>query len=70
MRDPWMYQECGHVFGQHQWKGGPGVKEGGGATRTCPMCRKVGVTFTCTGSHDNKACCIGHLTKDCSKSTI
>ena len=51
MRDPWMYQECGHVFGQHQWKGGVG--EVGGATRSCPMCRKVGVT--CIGNHGNKA---------------
>ena len=38
MREPWVYQECGHVFGQHQWKGSSKVDEGG---RTCPICRKV-----------------------------
>ncbi len=39
MREPWVYQECGHVFGQHEWKGSS--KEDKSGNRTCPICRKV-----------------------------
>ena len=37
-REPWVYLSCGHVFGQHQWKGSP---EESNRARTCPICRRV-----------------------------
>lgn len=42
MREPWVYQECGHVFGQHDWNDAvTSNKEGDNGNRKCPMCRKV-----------------------------
>ena len=34
--DPWVYLNCGHVQGRHQWG-----QEQGTDSRTCPMCFKV-----------------------------
>lgn len=39
-REPWVYLSCGHVFGQHQWKGSP---EESNRARTCPICRRSGL---------------------------
>lgn len=43
MREPWVYQECGHVFGQHDWNDVVMSKkeEEENGIRRCPMCRKV-----------------------------
>ena len=35
--EPWVYLNCGHVQGRHQWG-----QEQGTDSRTCPMCLKVG----------------------------
>ncbi|XP_029106610.1 E3 ubiquitin-protein ligase pellino homolog 1 isoform X1 [Scleropages formosus] len=50
-KQPWVYMNCGHVHGYHNWgfrkeKGG-GAGGGGGSLaatseRECPMCRRVG----------------------------
>ncbi|MGH0142204.1 UNVERIFIED_CONTAM: hypothetical protein FKN15_077840 [Acipenser sinensis] len=38
-KQPWVYVNCGHVHGYHNW----GFrKEKGGDERECPMCRRVG----------------------------
>ncbi|XP_030075639.1 E3 ubiquitin-protein ligase pellino homolog 3 isoform X2 [Microcaecilia unicolor] len=38
-KQPWVYSNCGHVHGYHDW----GFrKEKGGLERECPMCRRVG----------------------------
>uniref|UniRef100_H2ZZS7 Pellino E3 ubiquitin protein ligase family member 3 n=1 Tax=Latimeria chalumnae TaxID=7897 RepID=H2ZZS7_LATCH len=38
-KQPWVYVNCGHVHGYHNW----GFrKEKGGNERECPMCRRVG----------------------------
>ncbi|XP_019850677.1 PREDICTED: pellino isoform X1 [Amphimedon queenslandica] len=42
LREPWVYMNCGHVFGQHSWKG---LKDEDNHQRTCPLCSKVG-TYT------------------------
>ena len=39
LREPWVYMQCGHVFGQHSWKG---LKDEDNDCRTCPICSKVG----------------------------
>ncbi|CAH1790722.1 unnamed protein product, partial [Owenia fusiformis] len=38
-KQPYVYLECGHVHGKHDW----GDKEHDNSKRMCPMCRKVGL---------------------------
>ena len=37
-REPWVYMACGHVVGQHNWKGS---QNDNNETRTCPICSRV-----------------------------
>lgn len=49
-KQPWVYVNCGHVHGYHNWgyrkeKGPPGpggTAPAGTGERECPMCRRVG----------------------------
>uniref|UniRef100_A0A8C4X2I7 Pellino E3 ubiquitin protein ligase family member 3 n=1 Tax=Erpetoichthys calabaricus TaxID=27687 RepID=A0A8C4X2I7_ERPCA len=40
-KQPWVYVNCGHVHGYHNW-GFRKEKGGSGNERECPMCRRVG----------------------------
>jgi pellino protein len=39
LREPWMYVNCGHVFGKHDWKWTDNETD---THRTCPICHKAG----------------------------